>query len=171
MSMDKLWAPWRINYVQGKKAKGCIFCAAAKAKASELRSSAGVVFKTKHSMCMLNIFPYNNGHLMIAPLRHAKDLSKLDDLELLDLLRSVEKARLLLDKTLKPEGYNIGINMSAVAGAGIPGHLHVHIVPRWKGDTNFMPVLGNTKIISQSLTQLHKLLRHAYTKTDTGIRK
>jgi ATP adenylyltransferase len=171
MSMDKLWAPWRINYVQGKKAKGCIFCAAARGPVKKSASAGQVVFKTKRSLCMLNIFPYNNGHLMIAPLTHVKDLSKLDDLELLDLLRSVEKARLLLDKTLKPEGYNIGINMSAVAGAGIPGHLHVHIVPRWKGDTNFMPVLGNTKIISQSLTQLHKLLRHAYTKTDPGIRK
>jgi ATP adenylyltransferase len=171
MSMDKLWAPWRINYVQGKKTKGCIFCAAAKAPQKKSASAGQVVFRTKHSMCMLNIFPYNNGHLMIAPLLHAKNLSKLNDVELLDLLRSVEKARLLLDKTLKPEGYNIGINMSAVAGAGIPGHLHVHIVPRWKGDTNFMPVLGNTKIISQSLTQLHKLLRHAYTKTDPGIRK
>ncbi|MFA5100428.1 MAG: HIT family hydrolase, partial [Candidatus Omnitrophota bacterium] len=88
-----------------------------------------------------------------------------------DLMRSVESARVLLDKTLKPEGFNIGINMSAVAGAGIPGHLHVHIVPRWKGDTNFMPVLGDTKIISQSLNQLQKILRHAYTKTDTRVRK
>jgi ATP adenylyltransferase len=171
MSMDKLWAPWRINYVQGKKAKGCIFCAAAKTRAKKSKAADQVVFKTKHSMCILNIFPYNNGHLMIAPLTHVKALSKLNDPEILDLLRSVEKARLLLDKTLKPEGYNIGINMSAVAGAGIPGHLHVHIVPRWKGDTNFMPVIGNTKIISQSLTQLHKLLRHAYTKTDARIRR
>jgi ATP adenylyltransferase len=167
MSMKKLWAPWRITYVQGKKAKGCIFCAAAKTQGA----AEHVVFKTEHALCMLNIFPYNNGHLMVAPLRHVRDLSKLRDGELLDLMRGVEKARVLLEKTLKPEGFNIGINMSAVAGAGIPGHLHVHIVPRWKGDTNFMPVLGDTKIISQSLTQLHTLLRHAYTKTDTRVRK
>jgi ATP adenylyltransferase len=165
--MQKLWAPWRINYVQGKKAKGCIFCAAAKAPGT----AEHVVFKTKHSFCILNIFPYNNGHLMIAPLRHVKDLSKLSDKELLDLMRSVEKARALLSDTLKPEGFNIGVNMSRAAGAGIPGHLHVHIVPRWNGDTNFMPVLGATKIISQSLNQLHKILRHAYTKTDTRAGK
>jgi ATP adenylyltransferase len=167
MSMKKLWAPWRINYVQGKKTKGCIFCAAAKSSDAHEH----VIFRTEHSLCILNIFPYNNGHLMIAPLRHVRDLSKLRDGELLDLMRSVEKARSLLMKTLKPEGFNIGINMSAVAGAGIPGHLHVHIVPRWKGDTNFMPVLGDTKIISQSLAQLQTILRHAYTKTDTSVRK
>jgi ATP adenylyltransferase len=120
---------------------------------------------------MLNIYPYNNGHLMIAPLRHVKDLSSLNDAELLDLMRSVEKARSLLSKALKPDGFNIGVNMSRVAGAGIPGHLHVHIVPRWNGDTNFMPVIGNTKVISQSLDALHKLLRHAYAKTDTRARK
>ncbi|MFA5100511.1 MAG: HIT domain-containing protein, partial [Candidatus Omnitrophota bacterium] len=119
--MQKLWAPWRINYVQGKKAKGCIFCSAVKASVTREH----IVFKTEHSLCMLNIFPYNNGHLMIAPVRHVRDLSKLRDDELLDLMRSVESARVLLDKTLKPEGFNIGINMSAVAGAGIPGHLHV----------------------------------------------
>jgi len=167
MSMKKLWAPWRINYVQGKKTKGCIFCAAAKTPGTKEQ----VVFKTKHSLCILNIFPYNNGHLMVCPVRHIRDLSMLRDGELLDLMRSVETARMLLVSTLKPEGFNIGINMSAVAGAGIPGHLHVHIVPRWKGDTNFMAVVGDTKIISQSLNQLHKMLRHAYTKTNAGTGK
>jgi ATP adenylyltransferase len=175
MSMDKLWAPWRINYVQAKKQKGCIFCAAARqfahGRAQTSSTRDYVVFKTAHSLCLLNIFPYNNGHLMIAPLRHVRDLSRLRNEELLDLMRSVETARLLLGRTLKPEGFNIGINMSAVAGAGIPGHLHVHVVPRWKGDTNFMPVVGNTKIISQSLGQLHKILRHAYAKTDPKHRK
>jgi ATP adenylyltransferase len=167
MSMDKLWAPWRIDYVQGKKTGGCIFCAAAKTKKTG-PSGGHVVFRTRDTLCILNIFPYNNGHLMIAPLRHVRDLSKLTDRGLLDLMHSVERARRLLSATLKPDGFNIGINMSRVAGAGIPGHLHVHIVPRWNGDTNFMPVIGNTKVISQSLHQLHKLLRHAYTKTDTG---
>lgn len=163
MSMQKLWAPWRINYVQAKKVpRGCIFCNSVRA-----RGSAGqVVFKTAYSICILNIFPYNNGHLMVAPIKHVKDLTKLSDVQLLDLMRSVEKARALLAQTLNPAGFNIGINMSAIAGAGIPGHLHVHIVPRWKGDTNFMPVVGDTKVISQSLEQLRKILRHAYTKSD-----
>ncbi|MCU0651227.1 MAG: HIT domain-containing protein [Candidatus Omnitrophica bacterium] len=166
--MDKLWAPWRIDYVQGKKKKGCIFCSASKDRAG---SADGVVFKTPHSVCMLNIYPYNNGHLMVAPMRHVKYFSKLSDGELLDLMRSVEKARSLLDAAIKPGGYNIGVNMSAVAGAGIPGHLHVHIVPRWKGDTNFMPVIGRTKVISQSLEQLLKLLKNAHAGTHKRIRK
>lgn len=168
MSMDKLWAPWRIDYVQGKKNKGCIFCAAARSKPAGRGHARHVVFRTRYSMCILNIFPYNNGHVMVAPLRHVRDLSRLCDKEVLDLMRSVERTRKLLIAALKPEGFNIGVNMGRVSGAGIPGHLHVHIVPRWNGDTNFMPIVGNTKVISQSLEQLHKLLRHADTKTDAG---
>ncbi len=164
---NKLWAPWRIGYVQGKKSKGCFLCEAAAGKGPEGR----VVFSTQHSVCVLNIFPYNNGHLMIAPRVHVSDMSSLDDLQLLDLWHSVERARKLLKKTLRPEGFNIGINTAAPAGAGIPGHLHVHIVPRWTGDTNFMPVLAGTKVISQSLDQLHKLLSDAYTKSDRKVRK
>jgi len=108
---------------------------------------------------MLNIFPYNNGHLMVAPLRHVRDISLLDKEEILDLFASLNRAKALLEKVLSPDGYNIGINVSRTAGAGIPGHLHIHIVPRWNGDTNFMPVLNNTKIISQSLEELHKRLK------------
>ncbi len=160
--MDKLWAPWRIKYVQAKRTKGCLFCSAAKsAKAKDY-----FIFATGHSFCLLNIFPYNNGHLMVAPKRHVKDLDKLNPEEALDLIKALVLAKKLLVKVLRPEGFNIGINSGSVAGAGIPGHLHVHIVPRWKGDTNFMPVLGQTKIISQSLEELYKRLRHAYAKAD-----
>jgi ATP adenylyltransferase len=158
----RLWAPWRINYVQGKKKKGCIFCAAAKSGGK----NAHLVFDSPHSLCILNIFPYNNGHLMIAPKRHVKDLADLKKTELLDLMEALLSAKKLLAEVLKPEGFNIGINAGNVAGAGIPGHLHIHIVPRWTGDTNFMPVLGQTKIISQSLEELRKILRHAYAKTN-----
>ena len=155
--MDKLWAPWRINYVSGKKkSKGCVFC---QAKRSESRDF--VIFRTKFSVAMLNIYPYNNGHVLIAPLRHIRDISQMRENELLDLFKSVDKARSLLAEVLKPQGYNIGINLTRVAGAGITGHLHVHIVPRWAGDTNFMPVVFGTKIISQSLTQLAKKLKDA----------
>jgi ATP adenylyltransferase len=152
--MDRLWAPWRIKYISGKKRKGCIFC-----KASQEKSH--VIFKTKRSVVMLNTFPYNNGHLMIAPLKHTAELSRLTEPEMLDLLRSLQRAKSLLDKILKPHGYNIGINLSESAGAGIADHLHIHIVPRWKGDTNFMPVFYGTKIISQSLDELAKRLRRA----------
>lgn len=103
---------------------------------------------------------------MVLPRRHVRDMDHLKEEELLDLCRAVSLAKNLLHKVLKPQGFNIGINLGTAAGAGIPGHLHIHIVPRWKGDTNFMPVLGQTKIISQSLAELHKQLLHAYAKTN-----
>lgn len=159
--MDRLWAPWRINYISGKKQKGCVFC-----QAKKLRTDDSVVFKTKYSLCILNIFPYNNGHLMLSPLRHVSELSGLKQQESADLFQTLIKAKILLEKVLKPEGFNIGININRSAGAGITGHLHVHIVPRWQGDTNFMPVIARTKVISQSLKQLRKLLKDAYTKTN-----
>jgi len=102
---------------------------------------------------------------MIAPKKHVKDLSQLNKDELLDLFDSLNKAKKLLEKTLKPDGFNIGINLSRSAGAGIPGHIHIHIVPRWNGDTNFMPVVAGTKVISQSLKELHKLLKKAYAQS------
>ncbi len=159
--MDKLWAPWRIKYIQAnKKTKGCIFCRAGKSK------SKYVIFKTEYSLSMLNTFPYNNGHIMISPLAHKAEISQLNDDEALDLFRVLDKSKKLIDKVLKPHGYNIGINIAETAGAGIPGHLHIHIVPRWKGDTNFMPVVYNTKIISQSLDALYAQLKNAESKTD-----
>ena len=157
--MDKLWAPWRIKYLKAKKNRNCIFC-------DKKAGGNSVIFKTSHSVCRLNIFPYNNGHLMLSPLRHVKDLSALKQNELLDLFAALNTAKTLLDKTLKPHGYNIGINLSEAAGAGIPGHLHIHIVPRWKGDTNFMPVVSDTKIISQSLEELAKRLKDAHARTN-----
>ncbi|MFH1441551.1 MAG: HIT domain-containing protein [Candidatus Omnitrophota bacterium] len=158
--MDKLWAPWRIKYISAKKTKQCIFCAALKSKHKNY-----VVFKNKYTFCLLNTFPYNNGHLMIAPIRHLKGLSQLNNNEALELFQSINTAKSMLDKVLKPDGYNIGINLSKSAGAGITGHIHIHIVPRWQGDTNFMPVLNNTKIISQSLNELCKQLEVAYAKS------
>ena len=155
--MDKLWAPWRINYVSSKiKSKGCIFCSAKTAKTKDY-----VIFKTRFSIVMLNIYPYNNGHILIAPLRHIRDISLMQDSEILDLFKCLNKVKSLLHKVLKPQGYNIGFNLTRVAGAGIVGHLHLHIVPRWVGDTNFMPVVFGTKIISQSLDQLAKKLKDA----------
>lgn len=159
--MDKLWAPWRIKYLRATKKSKCIFCEAVKSTNKDY-----VVFKTKLSICLLNIYPYNNGHVMVSPKKHTGNMEDLKKDEILDLFLALNTAKKLLKKTLDPEGYNIGINLSEVAGAGIPGHLHIHIVPRWIGDTNFMPVLYNTKIISQSLDELHKRLKHAYSKTN-----
>jgi len=175
--MQKLWAPWRINYVGvKKKQKGCVFCQAKKLsthKASEIlarsarRKAQGnpksdrVIFKTAKSICLLNIYPYNNGHLMIAPLRHFSDILNATEAEILDMFKCLKKAKALLEKVLKPHGFNVGFNLGKSAGAGITGHLHLHIVPRWIGDTNFMPATCSTKVISQSLDQLAKLLKNA----------
>jgi len=153
--MDKLWAPWRIKYISAlNKKKGCIFCHAQSGK-----TEGQVVFKTKYSVVMLNIFPYNNGHILIAPRAHIRDIAQLNDAQLLDLMRSLNKAKSLLQKTLKPDGFNIGINLGRAAGAGITAHMHLHIVPRWVGDTNFISTIAGTKVISQSLEELLKRLK------------
>ncbi len=155
--MDKLWAPWRIKYVsQKKKSKGCIFCRAKNKNARDF-----VIFKTKKSICLLNIYPYNNGHLLVSPLRHLSKLEQLTKEEILDLFSVLTRAQRLLQIVLKPQGYNLGLNLTRAAGAGITGHLHIHIVPRWVGDVNFMPAVCGTKVISQSLEELAKLLKNA----------
>lgn len=165
-NIDRLWAPWRIKYITAApKQKGCLFCINSKSKNSVRGAENHVIFRSEHSFCILNKFPYNNGHLMVSPVRHIKELSQLNEKEMLDLFKSLNTAKSLLDAVLKPDGYNIGINMSNVAGAGIPGHLHIHIVPRWRGDTNFMPVIYNTRVISQSLNELNKKLKLAYVQS------
>lgn len=108
---------------------------------------------------MLNLYPYNNAHVMIAPYRHVKTLEALNDAEILDLLRLLNRVKLRIDKRFHPHGYNIGANIGKVAGAGFAGHIHLHIVPRWKGDTNFIPVVGNVKIVSESLDAMYRLLK------------
>ncbi len=158
--MDNLWAPWRLPYIKliKKKVKGCVFCRILKERRDRENF---IVLRTRHSYLVLNIFPYNNGHLLVVPKRHVSDLGKLSKAERDDLLDLLERTQKLLDRALKPDGYNVGINLGRAAGAGFPGHLHIHVVPRWAGDVNFMPVLTNTKIISQSLKTLHRRLSDA----------
>jgi len=158
--MDKLWAPWRVKYIRGRKQKGCIFC-----KARCKQSNDYIIFRTPQAIAMLNIFPYNNGHMLVSPVRHVSRLDQLTEEEALGLFRAVKRAQKLLEKVLKPQGFNLGINLSRSAGSGITGHLHIHILPRWVGDTNFMPSLFGAKVISQSLDELTKLLRDAQSKT------
>lgn len=159
--MDRLWAPWRMKYLKasakicgGKKQKKCIFCQSIKSKGKNY-----IICKGRYSFSMLNIFPYNNGHVMVSPIRHIREFSQLKDIEILDLFKTLNDTKKMLDKVLKPHGYNIGINISASAGAGQTRHLHIHIVPRWRGDTNFMTTLYNTKVISQALDELYKNLK------------
>ena len=108
---------------------------------------------------MLNLYPYNNGHVMVAPYRHVKSLELLSEAELTDMMRLVNRIKVTLDKKLKPDGYNIGMNIGKVAGAGFAGHIHIHVVPRWAGDTNFMPMISDTKIVSESLEAMRKVLK------------
>jgi len=153
--MKILWAPWRIKYILGKK-EGCIFCD--KMKENKDRENY-ILLRGKTGFVMLNTFPYNNGHLMVASYKHVPDFDGLDEGELGELIGLVKTCTQILNKTLKPEGFNIGINLGKVAGAGVEGHIHIHIVPRWEGDTSFISTVGDTKIIPESLEDTYgKLL-------------
>lgn len=168
--MDKLWAPWREKYITSIKdgERGSIFAQINKAGDDKKHY---IFARSEHAFAVLNIYPYNNGHTLIVPTRQVKDLTDLKREEREDLMDLLEEAKALLDEVLKPAGYNIGINLGRVAGAGIPQHLHVHIVPRWKGDVNFMPVTAQTKVISQSLDKTYKALIDAYKKRNRKVRK
>ncbi len=157
MSHHRLWAPWRDPYISciHQRNSGCVFCTIIK----EHQDQKNYIFKrSKHCFSVLNIYPYNNGHVLIIPNRHLNDLDKMRKEEKEDLFQLLEASKNLLEKVLKPDGYNIGINIGRIAGAGFPGHFHIHIVPRWKGDVNFMPVTANTKVVSQSLAALYRKL-------------
>jgi len=153
--MDKLWAPWRSEYLYLRKDKRCIFCGNRPKGKDRTRY---IVKRSGHSFAMLNRYPYNNGHIMVAPFRHVKYMENLTAAELNDLFDLVNRMKMKIDTVLKPHGYNIGMNIGKVGGAGFEGHLHVHIVPRWNGDTNFMPVISGTKVISESLDAVYDLL-------------
>ena len=153
--MDKLWAPWRIQYVQAAKTKSCIFCLKPKQK----KDKKNYIVERKHYLySLLNIYPYNNGHIMIAPYRHVGDLDQLTDKEQTEMMTFITATTGKLKKVLKTHGFNIGFNIGKAAGAGYESHIHVHIVPRWTGDTNFMPVISDAKVISQSLEDLYRML-------------
>ncbi|HQR41275.1 MAG TPA: HIT domain-containing protein [Gemmatales bacterium] len=162
-TMQRLWAPWRLDYItaaaslppEPKPASECFICHGLAASNDKVHL---IAYRTPHSVVLLNKYPYNNGHLLVAPLTHSATLEELNDTVLLDLQHTVRQMMQHIDKIMKPDGYNVGLNLGRVAGAGLPGHLHWHIVPRWNGDTNFMPVLGQTKVISQSLEAFYELL-------------
>lgn len=156
--MELLWAPWRMNYINDLSQKGhdCVFCSKPADGGNDRKSL--ILYRGARCFVIMNLFPYNNGHLMVIPYSHFPDICLLDKEtsgELWDLLCL---SRAALTEAFHPEGFNIGINLGRTAGAGIEGHLHAHIVPRWNGDTNFMPVLGETKVISQALEATYDAL-------------
>ncbi|MBI4373123.1 MAG: HIT domain-containing protein [Candidatus Omnitrophica bacterium] len=154
--MDKLWAPWRRGYILQNPGGKCFIC---RIRKSSQDAKNLVLKRSRHSFAVLNLFPYNNGHVMVIPNRHVGALQKLNDRELLDLMRLTNQMIARLERVMKPGGMNLGINFGRIGGAGVPGHLHIHLVPRWSGDTNFMPVIGNTKVISESLKSVYRRLK------------
>ena len=171
MNIERIWAPWRLPYVTGSKEEPqgevpperlppgadpkCFIC---QAVADPAAPSRHVIDRHPVRITLLNRYPYNNGHLLVAPRRHVGRLDELQPAEQLALSEGLTRMVALLEKVLRPDGFNIGLNLGRVAGAGLPAHLHWHVVPRWNGDTNFMPVLGAVRVIPQSLDALWEAL-------------
>ena len=155
--MKNLWAPWRMAYIGdiGKNDSSCFLCDAVAGDPVEHL----VIWKNDLTFCVMNRFPYNNGHLLIAPIRHIADLTEATDEEMLDLMRLVRDTQRLLSMAISPHGFNVGINLGRCAGAGLPGHVHVHVVPRWNGDTNFVSVCSDIKVVSQGLAEMLEQLK------------
>lgn len=157
--MKRLWSPWRMRYIrEADVPDGCLFCRVRDARADRRHL---VIARRPHAFLMLNRFPYNPGHLMIAVARHAARFEKLRAVERGDFLDLVALAERALARAYRPHGFNYGANVGRVAGAGFPGHLHLHVVPRWNGDTNFMPVVGDTRVLPESLAETARRLRQA----------
>lgn len=164
---NRIWAPWRIEYILGvkpeEKAGGeteseCVLCQAHLA-GDDLKKL--VLYRGEHCFIMMNLYPYNSGHIMILPYRHAAELDDLTDEESIEMMMTAKKLLPVFREIMKPEGFNLGVNLGRCAGAGIIRHVHMHIVPRWSGDSNFMPVLGETKVISEHITETFLKLRDA----------
>jgi ATP adenylyltransferase len=158
--MERLWAPWRMMYIRGlDKSDGCFLCAAGRDSARDEENF--VVWRGQEAFCIMNRFPYNNGHLLVAPYCHEATLSALTCQTRAALIEGLTAMQKLLERVLTPDGFNVGINLGRVAGAGVADHLHLHIVPRWDGDTNFMPVISDTKVVPQALSDLYAKLKAA----------
>lgn len=153
--MEVLWAPWRMEYILSRKEDGCLFCRCA--SATDLKGSL-VLYRSEHCFVMMNRYPYNNGHLMVAPYRHTGLLEALGPEEVADLMAVLKRSVKALKEAFSPHGFNLGANLGKVAGAGVEDHLHFHIVPRWEGDTNYMPVISSTRVIPEHLERTYERL-------------
>ena len=153
--MENLWAPWRMDYILGERPYGCIFCPEGNGESDEERF---LLYRGDRSMVIMNRFPYNNGHLLVAPWKHTSSLDGLKDEELFDLIRTVRWSVAVLREAMSPDAFNVGLNLGTVAGAGVEAHVHFHVVPRWNGDTSFMTVLAEVRVIPEHLQQTYKML-------------
>lgn len=155
---SQLWAPWRLQYIESSGARGgCIFCDFPQQKPANDAANL-LVYRGEHSYLILNRFPYANGHIMVVPYRHTDSLDAVSDAEMLDVMRLTRLAVRVLRAAFDPDGFNAGLNLGRVAGAGIADHLHWHVVPRWNGDSNFMPVIADVRVIPESLEVAYRRL-------------
>jgi ATP adenylyltransferase len=157
--MKKIWAPWRIEYIRQTKPQGCILCDKPKENKDEAN---GILFRGKFNYIMLNNYPYNPGHLMVVPYFHTAELKELDGEVKLEMFEIITRSIEALKTAMQPAGFNVGMNLGRVAGAGIDDHLHAHVVPRWNGDTNFMPVIGDLRVIPQAVAETYKQLKECF---------
>lgn len=156
MTNKIIWAPWRMKYLLRKKQKGCTFCKKLRSKKDKDNL---VLFRGKTCFIVLNLYPYCNGHLLVLPNRHIATLDKLNANELLELMKLTKLSTKLLKKVFNPQGFNIGMNIGEIAGAGIASHLHMHIVPRWKADTNYLTAISNMRVIAETLKKTYQKLK------------
>jgi ATP adenylyltransferase len=161
--MKTMWAPWRMEYITGDKGQGCIFCKAQKEQ-DEL-----TLYKGRRTMVIMNKFPYINGHLLAAPIRHLATLRELSWEEMAALLQTVEQSVAILQQAMKPDGFNVGLNLGKVAGAGVEEHLHFHIVPRWFGDTNALTVFADVRVIPEHFRETYRNLKPHFDKLDGNL--
>jgi len=157
--MEQIWAPWRIEYIQMEKPEGCILCDKPKQNNDEPNY---ILYRGENNFVILNAYPYNPGHLMIAPYRHIASLEELTDEELKEHFEIARRSTKILQQVFNPGGFNLGINLGKVAGAGIDDHFHTHIVPRWQGDTNFTPVIANVKVLPEALSETYQKLKDKF---------
>jgi ATP adenylyltransferase len=161
--VERLWAPWRLEYIRTataeEESEGCLFCQKLAAGDDE---AAYILVRTDAAFAILNAFPYNPGHLMVAPVRHVGEFEELAPEEFADASALLQRSIRALKEASAPDGFNIGMNLGRVAGAGVPGHLHWHVVPRWNGDTNFMPVIADTKVLPEALAQTYARLKSLF---------
>jgi ATP adenylyltransferase len=146
--MEHLWAPWRMDYVAGTKSEGCVFCEAARPEAG---AEQYVIYRGRHNLVILNRFPYNSGHVMVVPYAHLRGLTELSSVQLCEMMDVAQGVIEALGECMHPDGINLGMNLGRAAGAGIDDHVHLHLVPRWSGDTNFLTTVGDTRVVPQAL--------------------